>query len=255
MNFKKTLLAILITVILGGTFFYNQNQSYKSTDALTTTVISPDNIRIWFAPGRNWRQGNARFRLEKIGSTSTFYPQVNMWYNSLTLDIYEGGGTDWQMFVYFDVPKIDFPNGTSFKFLRYSESYSTLWNYGATQTYSTGHNSQVYYYPFNWWNDGVASRGRPVSVDSGLATWALAGYLTCENNLENGFTQFNEVAFTWIDGSLNSWNNSKIGNGTLLDHSITDYSGTGSSQYASPRVNGSVSALNKYIALKNEYLG
>ena len=256
MNIKKLLLATLTTIMVGGILFNFQSSNKLNAEALTTTVISPSNIRIWFAPGRNWRQGGASFRLENTNSSpSTYYPSTGIWYNSLTLDIYSDGATDWQMFVYFDVPKTDFADGTTFKFLRYSnDSYTTLWNYGASQTYTTGHNSQVYYYPFDWWDDGTASRDRPDNVDSGLATLAIAGYLTCENNSENGFSQFNEVAHTWIDSTLDSWNNSKIGNGNLEDHSITDYSGVGSVQYSSSRNDSTVSALNKYLRLKGEFL-
>ena len=252
MKIKKLFLSIIsFLFVFNFLFTFSFSSSALELNAITTTIISPENIRIWFVPGSNWTQGDAAFKIENLTLSKT-YNQSGVWYNSQTKD-YPNGVEEWQEFVYFDIPQTEFANGTSFKFLRFNSTYSSQWNYGNAQTYSTNDNSQVYYYPYDWWDTGVASRGRPLGVDAGLAVTALAGYLSCESDGENGYGVFNQVANTWIHTTLDDWTVFKT-SGNLNDHNITDYDGVGSIQYSSARIDSTVDGLNKYLELKSNYL-
>jgi len=249
MRFKKFLLVTFTSFLVGGIFQTFSNLNEVSTLATTRTIIAPSNIRIWFAPETNWRQGNASFRIQKEVGGQT-YNFVSDWYNSQETEF---GTSEWKRYVYFDVPKVDFPNNTSFRFTRHNPGYSELWNTGKYQTYNTNNNTQVYNYPSNCWNDCEAGLGRPGRVDSGLAVTALAGYLTCKEDSENGHTLFNEVVHTWIDGTLDRWDSYSKVEGFLSSHTIVDYNGTGASLYNSARIDASTNGFQKYQRLQFEY--
>jgi hypothetical protein len=149
---------------------------------------------------------------------------------------------------YFDIP-LDLIIGEQFNFLKINMPRTAIWNTSSTLTYATGDSSYLFKLP-----EDVGDTLTKSTVTQTITNWffakVLEGYLTCSDNLDNGYSAFSAIDSNFLPRDEELWD--MVGN--LGDIDITDYAGEGTSGYASSRGTGvQVNAYAKYLALQRMY--
>lgn len=247
-NMKKIFRIFPIVALLAGVFGVAsmKTDSIRAEAAIPATAGYADGIdqsrtRIWLDRG-HYNTGDATVVLEIVtGSkyTPSGYVQAlnsGIWY------------------AYYDVLVSEI-TAKDFKFHKYqSADPNALWNSTTTLNYTTGDSAYLFKVPAT--DDGqptddTLTKGSVVGrIKNTFLAKVLEGYLTCSTSLDNGYEAFANMKSNFIPLTGEFWDME----GNLSGINITDYAGTGASQYSSPRGTGvSVDAQLKYDALRTYY--
>jgi hypothetical protein len=161
---------------------------------------------------------------------------------------WEAGNNHHHYLAYYDV-SINLITGKSFNFLKIKNDLTTIWNTSSTLTYATGDSSYLFKLDASS-GDTLTKSTVTQSIRSNFFAKVLEGYLTCSDNLDNGYPAFGSIDNNFLPRDGEFWDME----GNLDDIDITDYAGKGTSGYTSSRGTGvQVNAYTKYEALNDLY--